>query len=335
MAQILVQNRVPAPCRRCRKACRRRACRRSKIDRFPADGHADLAGRPLRQAVPDELRHDQPARRGRASRGVGHVTVFGAGKYAMRIWLDPDKLRRSGSCPQDVIQAVQQQSRSPAPARSACRRRRRGRVSSIRSTSRPARRRPEFENIVVKTDSGRPHHAAEGRRARRARRPDLRPDLQARRQAAAGIAIYQLPTPTRWTWRSASRQDGGAGAARFPQGMTYDIPFDTTKFVDAADPRGLQDADRGRRPRADRHPRVPAGLAGHAGAGDDRAGDDHRRLRRHGGARLHRQPVDALRPGAGDRHRRRRRDRDRRGRGQPHRAGHVGRTRRRSRRWTS
>src|SRR3974390_481237 len=42
--------------------------------------------------------------------GVGNVTVFGAGQYSMRIWLDPNKLQARDLTPQDVIQAVQQQS---------------------------------------------------------------------------------------------------------------------------------------------------------------------------------------------------------------------------------
>src|ERR1700685_3978876 len=42
--------------------------------------------------------------------GVGNVTVFGAGQYSMRIWLDPNKLQVRGLMPQDVIQAIQQQS---------------------------------------------------------------------------------------------------------------------------------------------------------------------------------------------------------------------------------
>src|ERR1700726_389199 len=42
--------------------------------------------------------------------GVGNVTVFGAGQYSMRIWLDPNKLQTRGLMPQDVIQSIQQKS---------------------------------------------------------------------------------------------------------------------------------------------------------------------------------------------------------------------------------
>src|SRR5689334_18752281 len=42
--------------------------------------------------------------------GVGNVTVFGAGQYSMRVWLDPNQLQARDLVPQDVIQAIQQQS---------------------------------------------------------------------------------------------------------------------------------------------------------------------------------------------------------------------------------
>src|SRR5207253_3011071 len=42
--------------------------------------------------------------------GVGNVTVFGAGQYSMRIWLDPEKMHARALVPQDIISALQQQS---------------------------------------------------------------------------------------------------------------------------------------------------------------------------------------------------------------------------------
>src|SRR2546429_7153030 len=57
--------------------------------------------------------------------GAGNVVVFGAGQYSMRIWLDPNKMQARGLMPQDVIQALRQQSaqvtagrdRAPPPPR--------------------------------------------------------------------------------------------------------------------------------------------------------------------------------------------------------------------------
>src|SRR3954447_1004300 len=41
--------------------------------------------------------------------GVGNINVFGAGQYAMRVWLDPEQLRARGLTAQDVTQDLQQQ----------------------------------------------------------------------------------------------------------------------------------------------------------------------------------------------------------------------------------
>jgi len=41
--------------------------------------------------------------------GVGEVTVFGAGDYAMRIWLNPNKLKARNLTTEDVIAALREQ----------------------------------------------------------------------------------------------------------------------------------------------------------------------------------------------------------------------------------
>src|SRR6201986_1564543 len=84
--------------------------------------------------------------------GVGNVTVFGAGQYSMRVWLDPSKLQTRGLMPQAVIAAIQQQSQQvtagqigapPAPAGQA-----------FQYTLNVAGRledKTQFEDIIVKT----------------------------------------------------------------------------------------------------------------------------------------------------------------------------------------
>ena len=42
--------------------------------------------------------------------GVGEIQQFGSGDYAMRVWLDPNKMQARGLMPQDVIEALRQQS---------------------------------------------------------------------------------------------------------------------------------------------------------------------------------------------------------------------------------
>ncbi len=43
------------------------------------------------------------------SKGIGNVTVFGAGQYAMRLWVRPDQLAKLGITVPDIVNAVQAQ----------------------------------------------------------------------------------------------------------------------------------------------------------------------------------------------------------------------------------
>src|SRR5690606_1216121 len=42
--------------------------------------------------------------------GIGDVQLFGSGDYAMRIWLDPDKVASRGLTGNDVLKALREQS---------------------------------------------------------------------------------------------------------------------------------------------------------------------------------------------------------------------------------
>jgi HAE1 family hydrophobic/amphiphilic exporter-1 len=49
--------------------------------------------------------HDPMAR----SPGIGNVQIFGAGQYAMRLWVKPDQLAKLGITVTDIINAIQAQ----------------------------------------------------------------------------------------------------------------------------------------------------------------------------------------------------------------------------------
>src|SRR5258707_7269863 len=46
--------------------------------------------------------------------GVGNVTIFGARDYAMRIWLDPEKVAARGLAANDVVNAIREQNQQVA-----------------------------------------------------------------------------------------------------------------------------------------------------------------------------------------------------------------------------
>ena len=69
--------------------------------------------------------------------GVGDVIIFGERKYAMRLWLDPDRLAARELTAGDVVNALREQNVQVA-AGSARRRRRRRPARCISSASAPS-----------------------------------------------------------------------------------------------------------------------------------------------------------------------------------------------------
>ncbi len=169
--------------------------------------------------------------------GVGNVGVFGVGQYSMRVWLDPQKLQSYGLTPNDVIQAIQQQSQQvtagqvgtpPAPATQAFQ----YTVNVQGRLTDPA----AFGDIVV--------HSANGAGGQLIRVKDVaRVELGAQTysqtfrvngQPAAGIAVFQSPDANALAVATAVREKMHELSRGFPQGLTWEVPFDTTRFVSAA-----------------------------------------------------------------------------------------------------
>ncbi len=218
-AQVLVQNRVSSALSSLAAggagAGRHRA---EEVDRDPADRHADLAGRPLRQPLSQQLRHHPAQGRDRARCPASATScVFGAGQYSMRIWLDPNKMKARGLTPQDVIQALQQQSEQvtagqigmpPTPDN-----------QSFQYTLNVLGRLddPEqFADVIVKTGS-----AGELTRVRDVGRVELGAQTYGQiftldGKPAAGMAIFQTPGANALdVGREVQGEDGRARRASF------------------------------------------------------------------------------------------------------------------------
>src|SRR5690606_22196860 len=87
-------------------------------------------------------------------RGIGSAKILGARQYAMRVWLNPDRMRAYNASIEDVMEAIAEQSIIGRPGRI-------GRSSGRRSQSReyvltyPGRYdRPEqYEDIIIRATS--------------------------------------------------------------------------------------------------------------------------------------------------------------------------------------
>ncbi|UXN57065.1 efflux RND transporter permease subunit [Phyllobacterium zundukense] len=167
--------------------------------------------------------------------GVGNVTVFGAGQYSMRIWLDPDKMQARGLTAQDVIQSLQQQSEQvtagqvgmpPAPENQSFQ-------YTINVESRL--NDPEaFGAVIVKTDAN-----GGMTRVRDIGRVELGAQTYSQvfrldGSDSAGLAIFLSPGANALDVAKSVSAKMKTLAAGFPQGVAYSIPFDTTTFVSQA-----------------------------------------------------------------------------------------------------
>lgn len=164
--------------------------------------------------------------------GVGQIQIFGAGEYAMRVWLDPNKVAARGLTASDVVKAMQEQNvqvsagqlgAEPMPKDSDY-------LLSINAQGR-LKDEDEFGKIILKSgDNG------EIVRLRDVARIEMGSGSYALRSQlnnkdAVGIGIFQSPGANAIDLSDAVRAKMTELSARFPEGMTWRAPYDPTVFV--------------------------------------------------------------------------------------------------------
>src|SRR5262249_14812756 len=168
--------------------------------------------------------------------GVGNVTIFGAGNYAMRVWMDPNQLQSRQLTPNDVINAIKNQSQEvsagvvgmpPQPSGQNFQ-------YTLDVTGRFDDPR-DFENIVVKFDS----QTGALTRIKDVGRVEIGAQTYSQvfnlnNAPAAGIGIYLLPDANAITVAKEVIAKMEALKKAFPPGLIYTVPYDTTVFVQAS-----------------------------------------------------------------------------------------------------
>src|SRR6202451_1397830 len=166
------------------------------------------------------------------SPGIGNVQVFGAGQYAMRLWVKPDTLAKLGITVPEIVNAIQAQNTVNPAGKAGGEPAPKGQEFTTTVLAQGRLISPEeFGNIVVREtpDGGtvRVHDVA-------------RIELGAQDYSVAGrfdgrpgaiIACYQLP--------GSNAVDAAAGVKklmaqmkqRFPEDMDFAVSLDTTRSV--------------------------------------------------------------------------------------------------------
>lgn len=178
--------------------------------------------------------------------GVGNVLIFGTGSYAMRIWLDPQKMLAFALNPSDVLTAISRQNQAVSA----------GQIGSPPISGQQAYQftvnvpgqlanPQEFGDIIIKSDSTSPNQSANTSssaqivRIRDVGRVELGSSsynqlAKLNNKSTAAIGIYQLPGANALDVAKQVRTTVEKMAKKFPPGLQYSIPFDTTIFVKAS-----------------------------------------------------------------------------------------------------
>jgi len=178
--------------------------------------------------------------------GVGNVLVFGSGSYAMRVWLDPKKMFAYSLNPRDVLDAISSQNKQVSS----------GQIAAPPTSDKQAYQftvnvpgqladQDEFANIIIKNQATQSNESANASssaqivRIRDVGRVELGSSSYAQiaklnNKPTAAIGIYQLPGANALDVATEVRAAVEKMAKKFPPGLKYSIPFDTTIFVKAS-----------------------------------------------------------------------------------------------------
>jgi len=164
--------------------------------------------------------------------GVGQVQLFGSGDYAMRVWLDPERLAARGMAPGDVVNAIREQNMQVAagavgqqpvqsPVAFELQINTRGRLVSVE----------EFGNIVVKRGAH-----GETLLLKDVARVELGAGEFALRsllnnRSAVAIPIFQQPGSNALRLSQEVRSTMELLKKNFPRGLDYAVAYDPTVFV--------------------------------------------------------------------------------------------------------
>ncbi|MGH8325775.1 MAG: efflux RND transporter permease subunit, partial [Steroidobacteraceae bacterium] len=163
--------------------------------------------------------------------GMGDVQIFGGGDYAMRIWLDPQKLAALGLTAGDVISSIRQQNVQVAAGQIGAPPDAGADFQIALNVAGRLKTPQQFRHIVLKTGAnGQVVRLGDvARVAMGAQAYAIQSDLDNR--SAIAIPIFQAPGSNALKLSEEVRATMARLAKRFPPGLRYSIVYDPTIFV--------------------------------------------------------------------------------------------------------
>jgi multidrug efflux pump len=163
--------------------------------------------------------------------GVGDAQVFGGGDYAMRAWLDPDKIASRGLTAGDVVRAMREQNVQVSAGQLGAEPMPNSDFLTLINAQGRLRSEQEFGDIVLKAggDGEIVRLSDVARLELGAGDYTLRSQLDGKN--AVGIGIFQAPGANALDIRDAVIESMDEMSKTFPAGIKYEAVYDTTIFV--------------------------------------------------------------------------------------------------------
>jgi len=165
--------------------------------------------------------------------GIGDASLFGAQDYSMRVWLRPDKLAQYELTPNDVAIALRAQNAQFAAGRIGAEPAPEGQAFTF-SVSAPGRLTSpeEFGEVILRSDD-----QGASLRLKDVARIELGAqnyDFAAIYNGGATVpmGVYLQPGANALDAADAVNEAMAEIADRFPEGLEYNVPYDTTRFID-------------------------------------------------------------------------------------------------------
>ncbi len=167
--------------------------------------------------------------------GTTNVQIFGAHDYAMRVWVKPDRLAQLKLTPADVVNAINEQNAqfSAGKVGQAPIAKDQELVYTITAQGRLTDAK-EFGNIIVRADpNGSTVRLSDVARVELGSK-DYDFIGRINGKPATLVGIFLQPGANALEVAKSVRTNMAEMATRFPQGLTYSVPYDTTRFVEVS-----------------------------------------------------------------------------------------------------
>jgi hydrophobe/amphiphile efflux-1 (HAE1) family protein len=163
--------------------------------------------------------------------GVGSITVFANRAYAMRAWLDPDRMQSLGLTVNDVVAALQGQNVQVASGTlNAPPMDKQGAFQLSVLTLGRLDNVDEFANVVIKSEQGAVVRLKDVARVELSAQ-DYTSNSYLDRDPAIPLAVFQRPGSNALATATAIKATMERLSKRFPPGLKYTIVYNPTQFI--------------------------------------------------------------------------------------------------------